>query len=177
MLACMRTRQSVFSRDIKPGRVKPGLAHPTSPRPIMASKSKLRNAATVSRNYLLALFDFSLTRYITIQMLPVVYGLMILACGVVIIDLVVDAFGVSSTKGWVYAVLAPFAFIVLLSIFRSLLEFFVVVFRIAEDMEELAGMRESVDKISGLTDISSLTRPIMRLLNPNRRRHEEDDHN
>ena len=38
----------------------------------MAPRRKLKNAATVSRNYLLALFDFSFTRYITIQMLPVV---------------------------------------------------------------------------------------------------------
>lgn len=142
----------------------------------MDSKRSLKNAASISRNYLLALFDFSFTRYITIQMLPVVYGLMIVASGIIIVDLVIDAFAASSTKGWAYALLAPFAFIVLLSIFRSLLEFFVVVFRIAEDIEELASMRESVDKISGLTDISALTRrlPFFRLLNPGRPRGDDE---
>ena len=142
----------------------------------MATTSKLKNAATISRDYLLALFDFSFTRYITIQMMPVVYGLMILASGVIIADQVVGAFATSHTKGWAYSVLSPFAFVVLLSVFRALLEFFGVVFRIAEAIDELAGMRESVDKISGLTDIAALTRriPFMRLLNPGRSRDENE---
>lgn len=142
----------------------------------MTSTTGFRRAIEVSRSYLQALFDFTFTRYITIQMLPVVYGLMIVASAILIIDQVTSAFSVSPLKGWCYAVTGPFAFIVLLSIFRALLEFFVVVFRIAEDMEELASMRESVDRLSSLTDIASLTRrlPFVRLLRPGRPRDVQD---
>lgn len=137
----------------------------------MAS-SRLKTALRVMRSYLRALVDFSFTRYITIQMLPVVYGIMIVTSLVITVQAVVSEFDVSRVRGWCYLVLSPFAFIVLISICRALLEFLVVVFRIAEDIEELASMRESVDRISGIADLSSITRriPFVRLLQPGRRR-------
>lgn len=141
-------------------------------------ENKVTQGVAVCLNYLRTLFDFTFTRYITIQMLPVLYGVLILASGITVVQLVIDAFNSSPLKGWVYLVLSPFAFIVMISAWRGVLEFLVVTFRIAEDMEKLSGMRESVDKISGMADFSSLTSriPFVRLLQNNRqRRHESDD--
>lgn len=132
---------------------------------------KFKQAVSTSLNYLRALFDFTFTRYITIQMLPVLYGVMILASGIAVAQLVANGFSQSNAHGWVYLLLSPFAFIVLVSTFRAILEFLVVTFRIAEDIEKLSGMRESVDKISGMTDLSTLTNriPFVRLLQSGRR--------
>ncbi len=137
----------------------------------------IKHAISTSLNYLRALFDFTFTRYITIQMLPVLYGVMILASGIAVTQLVVSGFAHSTGRGWIYLLLSPFAFIVLVSTFRAILEFLVVTFRIAEDIEKLSGMRESVDKISGMTDISSLTSriPFVRLLQSSRRREGEEE--
>lgn len=139
---------------------------------------QIKNLADMARNYLRALFDFSFSRYITIQMLPMLYGLMILASLVNVVHLVIDAFDVSMARGWVYLLLSPFALIVMISVFRGLLEFLVVTFRIAEDIEKLSGMRESVDKISGIADFSSLTSriPFVRLLQNNRPRRDDENH-
>jgi hypothetical protein len=146
-------------------------------RNLLMPKNRLKTALEVSLTYLRALVDFSFTQYITIQMLPVVYGLMIVASGVTTVQLVISAFDISNIRGWAYLVLSPFAFIVLISICRALLEFLVIVFRIAEDIDKLAGMRESVDKISGIADLSSIASriPFVRLLQPSRRRDPDDN--
>lgn len=138
------------------------------------------SSTNIPKNYIKTLFDFTFTSYLTLQMMPVLYAVLILASGIAVVQSVIDAFGVSNTKGWFYLVLSPFAFIVVISAWRGVLEFVLVTFRIAEDMEKLSGMRDSVDKISGMTDFSSLTSriPFVRLLaqaNRNRRHDEEND--
>ncbi|MFZ5723194.1 MAG: DUF4282 domain-containing protein [Pseudomonadota bacterium] len=116
--------------------------------------------------YWKALFDFSFDKYMIIQMLPILYGMLLFAIGAGIVYLIVEAFASGSLwRGFFYLFFAgPLTFVVLASLLRALLEFYMVIFRIAEDVDELLGVRDTVDKLSGLSDtvdeMASMTRRI-----------------
>lgn len=116
--------------------------------------------------YWKALFDFSFERYMIIQMLPILYGMMLFGLGAGIIYLVVEAFvNGSPWRAFFYLFFAgPLAFVVIASMLRAMLEFYIVIFRIAEDVDELVGIRDTVDKLSGLQEtvgqMASITRRI-----------------
>lgn len=125
-----------------------------------------RRAGLWVAQYWKALFDFSFEKYMIFQVLPILYGMMLFALGVAILYVIVETFSSGSHwRGFFYLFFAgPLAFVVLASILRALLEFYMVIFRIAEDVDELVGMRDTVDKLSGLhdtvNDMASLTRRI-----------------
>ena len=118
------------------------------------------------KQYWQALFDFSFEKYMIIQMLPILYGMILFAIATGILYLIVEAFLFGSPwRGFFYLFFAgPLAFVVLASFLRGLLEFYIVIFRIAEDVDELVGIRDTVDKLSGLHDtvdeMASITRRI-----------------
>ena len=109
------------------------------------------------------LFDFTFQRYISLQIIPLCYLLVVfastgaLAWGVCITFLYDMRLGVAAL------VLAPAAFLVWVSICRVVLELLMVVFRMAGQLDEVGAMRESVDKLSGLGDVA---RPLARLFKP-----------
>lgn len=125
-----------------------------------------RRASLWLLQYWKALFDFSFEKYMIIQMLPILYGMLLFAIGAGILYLVAEAFISGSTwRGFFYLFFAgPLLFVVLASLLRGMLEFYMVIFRIAEDVDELLGVRDTVDKLSGLSDrvneMASLTRRI-----------------
>jgi hypothetical protein len=127
---------------------------------------KARRAWLWLVQYWKALFDFSFEKYMIIQMLPILYGMLLFAIGAGILYLVAEAFLHGQTvRGFFYLFFAgPLAFVVLASLLRGMLEFYLVIFRIAEDVDELLGVRDTVDKLSGLQDtvdeMASLTRRI-----------------
>ena len=47
---------------------------------------------------------------------------------------------------------APVGFLVCASFLRAMVEFYLVIFRIAENVDQLAGITDTVDKLSGLSD-------------------------
>ncbi len=125
-----------------------------------------RRAGLWVAQYWKALFDFTFEKYMIFQVLPILYGMMLFTLGVAILYVIVETFlSGSHWRGFFYLFFAgPLAFVVLASILRALLEFYMVIFRIAEDVDELVGMRDTVDKLSGLhetvNDMASLTRRI-----------------
>lgn len=127
---------------------------------------KARRAWLWVAQYWKALFDFSFEKYMIIQMLPILYGMMLFAIGAGILYLIAEAFlSGSHWRGFFYLFFAgPLLFVVLASLLRALLEFYIVIFRIAEDVDELIGIRDTVDKLSGLQDtvdqMASITRRI-----------------
>lgn len=127
---------------------------------------KARRAGLWLLQYWKALFDFSFEKYMIIQMLPILYGMMLFAIGAGILYLIAEAFlSGSHWRGFFYLFFAgPLTFVVLASLLRALLEFYMVIFRIAEDVDELLGVRDTVDKLSGLSDtvdeMASMTRRI-----------------
>lgn len=114
---------------------------------------------TAAREFTQALFDIRFEQIITTQMLPAVYTLAIAAAGVGALYWAAIGF----EKGWVTGVirllvLAPIAFVATVVAVRSVLEFFLAVFRIAAQMDTMA---EEIARISGdMKDVASLPRRI-----------------
>ncbi len=111
------------------------------------------------------LFNFRFDKYMIIQVIPGVYGLALVAIGCGLLYLCVEAFFQSTWRGLFYLVFAaPLTFLVLASVLRALLEFYMVVFRISEHVDELVGIRDTVDRLSGISDsvdeMAALTRRI-----------------
>lgn len=105
------------------------------------------------------LFDFSFSEFITVQMFPVLYGLMLASVLFGVFYLSVEAFLISVPRGLFYLFIAgPIAFIAIAAVLRALMEFYIVIFRIAQNIEELhdmmmkfSGFTETMDEMKGLT--------------------------
>lgn len=99
------------------------------------------------------LFNFRFDKYMIIQVLPGVYGIALVAIGMGLLYVCVEAFMASPWRGLFYFfIAAPVTFLVLASVLRALLEFYMVVFKISEHVDELVGLRDTVDRLSGIGD-------------------------
>jgi len=116
-------------------------------------------ASQTVHGYFSTLFDFSFTRFITVQMFPVLYGVILAATLTGVVYLTVEAFLTSWWRGLFYLFIAgPMGFITIATITRALMEFYLVVFRIYEDMDDiriiskrLSGLSESMESVTGIT--------------------------
>ncbi len=139
------------------------------------------------------LLDFKFDKYMIIQVLPGVYGILLAALSLTIIGATVMAFMKGFWYGVGFLILpAPLGFLVVASVLRALLEFYLVVFRISEHVDELVGLRDTVDRLSGISDtvdeMVSVTRriPFWKAMSrrtdrrvvpePRRRRSDAPDH-
>ncbi len=119
----------------------------------------IKRASNTAHGFFSALFDFSFSRFITVQMFPVLYGVILAATLIAAGYFTVEAFLSSWWRGLFYLlVAAPVGFITVATIARALMEFYVVVFRIAENMDEIriiterfSGISESVESVRGFT--------------------------
>ncbi len=104
--------------------------------------------------YWKGLLDFSFDKYFIYQMLPMVYGTTLVAIAGAILYFVAETFIAGHIfRGFLYLFVAgPFGFLVIASILRAMVELYMVIFRIAEDVDELVGIRDTLDKLSGLGD-------------------------
>ena len=128
-------------------------------------QEKVRRAAFWCLQYWRELLNFRFDKYMIVQVLPGVYGILLAALVFVIIAATVMAFREGLWYGIGFLLLpAPLAFLVVASILRALLEFYLVVFRISEHVDELVGLRDTVDRLSGISDtvdeMVSVTRRI-----------------
>lgn len=126
---------------------------------------RLRRALIWVLQYWRELFNFRFDKYMIIQVIPGVYGLALTGIAVGLVYLSVEAFLNSPWRGLFYFFFAgPLAFLVAASTLRALLEFYIVIFKIAEHVDELVGMRDTVDRLSGIGDtvneISTVTRRL-----------------
>lgn len=103
--------------------------------------------------FICKLFSFRFDKYVIIQVLPVVYGLALLAATVGLGYLCFEAYFHSVWRGLFYTfIAAPLTFIVLAAVLRALLEFYRVMFHIAEHMDSLVGIRDTVEALAGIDD-------------------------
>ncbi len=125
-----------------------------------AAKPPRRNIVSLFMDYLRLLFDLKFTRYLTVQLLPLLYVVLVIGGLGVIGQQVWDAFARSPQRGLAYLAVSPLALLVWASACRATTEFLLVVFRMSEDVHTLAGIRPTVDRIdtlfSGNTWISRL---------------------
>ena len=113
-------------------RVRPGQnsARPPRGRPVSRPAGE--------RGFLGSLFDFNFTSFVTPKIIKSVYLLSVIALGVSAIAFISNGFGVHVPFGVVTRViLAAVYFFLGLAFFRVMLEFFMVVFRMAEDLHDV----------------------------------------
>lgn len=126
---------------------------------------RLRRALIWVIQYWRELFNFRFDKYMIVQVIPGVYGLALVGLAVALIYLSVEAFLNSPWLGLFYLLIAsPLTFLLAASVLRALLEFYIVVFKIAENVDELVGMRDTVDRLSGISttvdELSNMTRKL-----------------
>jgi len=91
-----------------------------------------------SRGFLSALFDFSFTSFVTTRIIKVLYVLILVLVSLVALVYTIIAFRLSMGFGLLVLVIGdPLYIIIVMAFWRLVLEAFVVVFRIAEDVRAI----------------------------------------
>ncbi len=103
--------------------------------------------------FMRALFDFSFSESVTVKMLPLLYGLAIIASAVAASYVVIESFFISPWRGILaLLVIGPLFFIFSVAASRSVLEFFSVVFNIKALMHSMnAGLTRLEARMVELT--------------------------
>jgi hypothetical protein len=98
------------------------------------------------------LLDWRFQRYLTMQLLPVFYLLLVLAAVVVIAGVVGLAFLFSPMAGLITVAVAPFVLLIAVAVIRAVLEYLVMahrIMRVVENMERIPG---HVDQLTARVD-------------------------
>lgn|GEM_PF-386467 len=91
-----------------------------------------------SKGFVGSLFDFGFTSFVTPTVVKVLYVLIMVVLGLTGLGFAVSAFSLNKIAGiFVLIVVAPLFFFVFLALYRIVLELFVVIFRIAEDLRAI----------------------------------------
>ena len=91
------------------------------------------------RGFFSELFDFSFAEFLTPKIIKVLYGLGILMAGIVAIGFLASGFKTSTGLGIVTLILSPIVFLLYVIFIRVYLELVIVIFRIADHTETMAG--------------------------------------
>ena len=115
-----------------------GTARPDAERPATAIMDPASRAAADTRGFLGALFDFGFTSFVTPKVIKVLYMLIVIGTVVSALVFTIVAFKASTVFGFLTLVFGdPLFILIVLAIYRIILEFFVVTFRVAEDIRAL----------------------------------------
>jgi hypothetical protein len=125
-----------------PGQAAPGQAGfgsatpPGGAQPMGPAAGESRGADR--RSFLSALFDFSFTSFVTTRIIKVLYVLILVLVSLVALFYTIIAFRLSPGFGVLVLVIGdPLYIIIVMAFWRLLLEAFVVLFRIAEDIHAM----------------------------------------
>ena len=115
-----------------------GTARPDAERPATAITDPASRETTDTRGFLGALFDFGFTSFVTPKVIKVLYMLIVIGTVVSALVFTIVAFKASTVFGFLMLVFGdPLFILIVLAIYRIILEFFVVTFRVAEDIRAL----------------------------------------
>lgn len=95
-------------------------------------------AQAVPQGFFARLFDFSFRGFITPTIVAILYGILIAVAGLGTLFLIISAFQVRAWVGILALILSPVYFFLLVIFARLYLELVVVLFRIAQDVGEIA---------------------------------------
>jgi len=114
------------------GAVPPAGAQPMGPPPMGMSQ------AADARGFLSALFDFSFTSFVTTKIIKALYVLILVVSSLVALFYTILAFRLGAVLGFLTLVIGdPLYIIIVMAFWRLILEAFVVVFRMAEDVRAI----------------------------------------
>lgn len=90
---------------------------------------------TATQGFINSLFDFSFTSFVTPKVIRVLYALIMIGVGLGVLFFVILAFRLNATLGAItLLILGPVYFLVTMAFYRLVLEFFMVTFRIYEEL-------------------------------------------
>lgn len=101
------------------------------------------------RHFLAGILDWRFSRYLTMQLLPIFYGLLLLGAAVVITGFVALAFWLSPLWGLACLVVAPLAWLAAAAVIRAALEFLVMAYRIMITVQRMDDIPEQVGSLTG----------------------------
>lgn len=105
----------------------PGQAPPQEPPP--------GEVRTATQGFINSLFDFSFTSFVTPKVIRVLYALIMIGVGLGVLLFVILAFRLNAALGAItLLILGPVYFLVTMAFYRVVLEFFMVTFRIYEEL-------------------------------------------
>lgn len=99
------------------------------------------------------LLDWRFRRYLTMQLLPVFYVLLIVAAVMVIAGMIGLAFLFSPMAGLITLVVAPFVLLIAVAVIRAVLEYLVMAHRIMRVVENMERIPMHVDQLSTRIDL------------------------
>ncbi len=116
----------------------PGLAGAGIGAPAGAAGYPAPRQFSDSKGFFAALFDFGFTSFVTPKIIKVLYVLIMIMAGLSALVFVIVMFAVQPVFG-ILALLffAPAYFLIVMGVYRISLEFFTVIFRIAEDIRSI----------------------------------------
>jgi hypothetical protein len=113
-------------------------ARPEAEHPVGAISDPMSAEATDTRGFLGALFDFGFTSFVTPKVIKVLYMLIVIGTIVSALVFTIVVFKASVMFGFLMLVFGdPLFILITLAIYRVILEFFVITFRVAEDIRAL----------------------------------------
>lgn len=105
------------------------------------------------RRFMGGILDLGFGQYLSMQLLPVFYLLLLIGAALTIIGIVALAFWFSPTYGIVALVGAPVAWLVVAAIARAALEFLVMAYRIMHTVQSMGQIAEHVASLSSHIDL------------------------
>lgn len=109
--------------------------------------------APVNVGLVSGLFDWRFRHYLTMQLLPVFYVLLILAAVVVIAGIVGIAFLIAPLAGLIALGISPFVLLISVAVIRAVLEYLVMAHRIMRVVENMERIPRHVDRLSDRVDL------------------------
>ena len=88
-------------------------------------------------NYIIELFDVSFSRFISVDIIRILYIVSVILAAAVVLVGVIAAFTNSISAGIGSIILAPIVFVAYVLFVRVIFEVFIVIFRIAENTEKI----------------------------------------
>jgi hypothetical protein len=113
-------------------------ARPEADRPVVTIGDRVSGQAADTKGFLGALFDFGFTSFVTPKVIKVLYMLIVIGIVVSALVFTIVVFKASVMFGFLTLIFGdPLFILIALAIYRVILEFFVVTFRVAEDIRAL----------------------------------------
>jgi len=113
-------------------------APPDAEPPAAGIRHPAPRAAADSKGFLSALFDFGFTSFVTPRVIKVLYTLIVIGTVMSALVFTVISFKVSTAFGIVTLIVGdPLFILIVLAIYRIILEFFIVTFQAADDIKAL----------------------------------------
>jgi hypothetical protein len=92
-------------------------------------------AESATQGFINSLFDFSFTSFVTPKVIKALYALIMIGVGLAVVLFVIVVFRYNAVAGAIsLVILGPIYFLVTMAFYRVVLEFFMVTFRIYEEL-------------------------------------------